>query len=183
MDQIERYRWLVVAFLAVPLLVGIGFLLHDRFSEPKPLQINSEGFPTGDLRVYITGAIQQPGVYPLQDGERWIDALEAAGGATEDADLAAVNLARRAQDEDQIVVPRLGQTAAAGAGQSPLVNINTAGQADLEDLPGIGPVRAAAIVQSRTADGPFTDPEQLTERDLISRSVYDSIAALITVGP
>ncbi len=163
--------------------MGIGFLLHDRLSEPEPLQINSEGFPTGDIRVYITGAIRQPGVYPLQDGDRWIDALEAAGGATEDADLTAVNLARRAQDEDQIVVPRLGQTAAAGAGQSPLVNINTAGQADLEDLPGIGPVRAAAIVQSRTADGPFTDPEQLTERDLISRSVYDSIAALITVGP
>ena len=190
MDQLERYRWLVVALLAVPLLVGIGFLFHDRLSGPEPLQINSEGLPSGDIRVYITGAVQRPGVYPLQDGERWIDALEAAGGPTDDADLTAVNLARRAQDEDQIIVPRLGQTAAAGASQSPLpagqaglVNINTASQADLEALPGIGPVRASAIVQSRSANGPFTDPEQLMERDLIPRSVYDTIVALITVGP
>lgn len=187
MDQLERYRWLVVALLAVPLLVGIGFLLRDRLSGPEPLQINSEGFPSGDIRVYITGAVQRPGVYPLQEGDRWIDALEAAGGAVADADLTTVNLALRARDEDQIIVPSLGQAAAAGASQSPLpgglVNINTAGQAELEALPGIGPVRASAIVQSRTADGPFTDPEQLMERDLISRSVYEDIAPLITVGP
>ena len=72
--------------------------------------------------MYVTGAVQKPGVYPLADGSRWIDALAAAGGATAEANLTAVNLSKRAQDEDEIVVPQKGQqagAAVAGAAQSP----------------------------------------------------------------
>ncbi len=188
-QQLERYRWLVVALFAVPLLVGIGFLLQDRLSGPEPLEIDTGDAAPADLRVYVAGAVQQPGVYPLQDGDRWVDALEAAGGPSADADLTAVNLARRAQDEDQIVVPRQGQVAVAAVSQPPssdgqaLVDINTASQADLEALPGIGEVRAGNILQSRAADGPFAAPEDLLARKLVPRSVYEDILPLITVGP
>jgi len=197
-EQLERYRWLVIAVFAVPLLVGIGFLLEDRLNGPEPLEINTGGVVLGEMRVYVTGAVQRPGVYPLEEGDRWVDALEAAGGPTADADLTRVNLARRAQDEDQIVVPRQGQAAVSASGQAPsagsgqapstgsgqaLININAASQAELESLPGIGEVRATAILRSRTTDGPFPAIEDLLTRNLIPKSVYEDIAPLITVGP
>jgi len=181
-DLLERYRWFVVALFALPLAIGIGFLLSDRLSGPEPLQLDLAAVPAEDIRVYITGAVQRPGVYPLTDGDRWIDALEAAGGPTDDANLAAVDLARHARDEDTILVPRLSQTGVASASLGPLVNINTAGAEELETLPGIGEVRAAAIVRSREDDGPFVSADELLERDLIPPSVYDDIVDLVTVG-
>jgi competence protein ComEA len=180
-DLLERYRWLVVAVFALPLAVGIGFLLKERLSGPEPLELDLGEIPAEEIRVYVTGAVQRPGVYPMQDGDRWVDAVEAAGGPTEDADLAAVDLARRARDEDTILVPRLGQTAA-GATQGAAVNINTASAAELALLPGIGEVRAERIVQSRREDGPFASVDELLERELISASVFEEIADLVTVG-
>lgn len=182
-DLMERYRWLVVALFALPLAVGVGFLLSERFSGPEPLEVDLADVPAEEIRVYVTGAVQRPGVYPMIDGDRWIDALEAAGGATDDADLASVDLARRVHDEDTILVPRLGQTAVAGAAQGPLTDVNIASVEELEALPGIGEVRAGRIVQSRQEDGPFASVDELLERDIIPASVFDEIAELVTVGP
>jgi competence protein ComEA len=182
-DLLDRYRWLVVALFATPLALGVAFLLSQRLSGPQPLEIDLAGIPEEDIRVYVTGAVQRPGVYPLSDGDRWIDGLEAAGGATDDADLAAVDLARRARDEDTILVPRLGQTAVAPASQGPLVDINSATAEQLETLPGIGEVRAKRIIDSRRDDGPFASAEDLLERDLVPLSVYEDIADLVTAGP
>ena len=180
-DQLERYRWLIVSVLAVPLLSGIAYLLNDRLTDPAELQISTTAGVPADLRVYITGAVQNPGVYPLQDGDRWIDALEAAGGPAADADLNAVNLSRRAQDEDHIFVPAQGSGAVAGASQGPLININTAAEAELQSLPGIGEVRARNIVQSRTSEGSFGSIDELLARKVIPESVFQEIAPLITV--
>jgi competence protein ComEA len=182
-DALERYRWLLVVVLAAPLLFAIGWMLRGRWNDPDPLTIETSALPAGDIQVYVTGAVQHPGVYPLPDGSRWIDALDAAGGGTSDADLAGVNLAKRAQDEDQVVVPRAG-TAVAGAVQAPgtPVNLNTASEADLEKLPGVGQVRAGKIVQSRTTDGPFAQVEDLVQRQLVPASVFQDIAPMITVN-
>lgn len=183
-DQLERYRWLIVAVLSVPLLSGIAYLLNERLDDPPELQISEAQPVPGDIRVYITGSVQNPGVYSVEDGDRWIDAVEAAGGPSADADLNGVNLSRRAQDEDHIFVPTLGGggVAVAGASQGPLININTAGEAELESLPGIGEVRARSIVQSRTAEGPFASIEDLLAREVIPESVFAEIAPLITVS-
>lgn len=180
-EQLERYRWLVVGVFVVPLLVGIGFLVRDRTDDPQALKISSGDIPIADVRAYVTGAVQHPGIYPLKDGDRWIDAVEAAGGATAEADLTAINLARRVSDEDQIVVPKTGQTAdVAGANQGPLLNLNSASETDLMDLPGIGEVRAAAIIDSRSTDGPFGSVDDLVTRKLIPQSVQDDIIGMIT---
>jgi competence protein ComEA len=185
LDALERYRWVVVVLLAVPLAVGIGVLIGERTGDPQPLVIEPGKPAPGELQVYVTGAVVSPGVYPLEEGSRWIDALEAAGGASADADLTRVNLAKRAVDQDQIVVPRIGEAppAVAGTSQAPdaLVNINTASQADLESLPGIGEIRAQSIIQSRTVDGAFVQPEDLVLRDLVPPSVFEQIAALVVV--
>jgi len=187
LSWLERYRWLFLGLAALPLFIGIGVLTDRQFFQaPQPLEIRLDNAPTAEIQVYVAGAVAQPGVYYLQDGDRWIDAVEAAGGPAADADLQAVNLARRLRDEDQVLVPRLGETAALGAVQAPQgekVNVNTAPESALDALPGIGPVRAGGIVESRQRDGPFARPEELVERQLIPQSVYEQIRDLITVGP
>ena len=167
-DLPERYRWFIVGVLALPLAVGVGFLLNDRLNGPDPLQLD---LPPEELRVYVTGAVQRPGVYPLSNGERWIDALDAAGGPTEDADLTAVDLARRVRDEETVMVPHLGQTAVSAVSRGPLMDINAATAAELETLPGIG-----------AEDGPFASVDELLERELVPPSVLEEIADLVTVG-
>jgi competence protein ComEA len=142
----------------------------------------------GQMKVYLAGAVIRPGVYPVHPGDRVADVIEAAGGPADDADMLAVNLARRLRDEDQIVVPRQGEGVAAASGDAggtatagrPL-NINLAPAAALETLPGIGPSRAQHIVESRTKDGPFADVSDLVKRKLVPQSVLDSIKDLIDV--
>jgi competence protein ComEA len=181
-NLLQRYQWLVLAVAALPLIATIALLLADRLSQPRPLELDLATVPAQDVRVYVTGAVRAPGVYPLAEGARWIDALQAAGGPTDDADLAALDLARHAYDEDTVLVPRLGQ-AVASATQSPLIDLNAATADVLSTLPGIGEVRAAAIVASRQADGPFASVDELLERDLIPASVYEQIADLVIAGP
>jgi competence protein ComEA len=184
---LERYRWLVIALMAVPLLIAIAVFVDRQLQGPQPLEINLDDAPSAaEIQVYVAGAVNRPGVYFLNDGDRWIDAVEAAGGPTEDADLEAINLARRLQDEDQVLVPRLGEQAVLGSAQAPQnerININTAPAAVLDSLPAIGEVRSQRIVDSRDRDGPFSRIEELVERKLIPQSVFDQIRELITVGP
>ncbi len=181
-DLLDRYRWIVVALFALPLLLAIAFLLSERLSGPQPLELELADVPAEEIRVYVAGAVHRSGVYPLADGDRWIDALEAAGGPTSDANLAAVDLARRARDEDTILVPSLSATGVASALQASLVDIDTASAEQLATLPGIGEVRAGRIIDSRERDGPFASADELLERDLIPLSVFEEIADLVTVG-
>ena len=184
---LERYRWLAISLMAAPLLISIGVLVDRQLQGPQPLEINLAETPSAaEIQVYVAGAVNRPGVYYLSDGDRWIDAVEAAGGPAADADVEAINLARRLQDEDQVLVPRLGEQAVLGSTQAPqdeLVNINSAPAAVLDSLPGIGEVRSQNIVDSRERDGPFSRIEELVERKLIPQSVFDQIRELITVGP
>ncbi len=184
---LERYRWLVIGLMAAPLLVLIGVLVDRQLQGPQPLEINLGETPSSsEIQVYVAGAVNRPGVYYLNDGDRWIDAVEAAGGPTDDADLEAVNLALRLHDEDQVLVPRLGEQAVLGSSHAPQderININAAPAAVLDSLPGIGEVRSRRIVDSRERDGPFSRIEELVERKLIPQSVFDQIRELITVGP
>ena len=191
LSWLERSRWPLLGLTALLISIGIGVLIDQEFLQgPQPLEIRLDGAPAAEIQVYVAGAVAQPGVYYLRDGDRWIDALEAAGGPAADADLESVNLARRLRDEDQVLVPRLAEAAtpagvlgAAQAPQGERIDINTAPAALLETLPGIGPARAGRIVESRQATGPFVRPEELVERGLVPQSVFEQIRELITVGP
>jgi len=192
LSWLERYRWPLLGLAALALLISIGVLIDRQFLQnPQPLEIRLDGAPAAEIQVYVAGAVVQPGVYYLRDGDRWVDALEAAGGPTADADLESVNLARRLYDEDQVLVPRLDAAATAPVGvlgatqvpQSEQIDVNSAPAALLDTLPGVGPVRAGDIVESRQQDGAFQRPEELVERGLIPQSVFEQIRDLITVGP
>jgi competence protein ComEA len=147
-----------------------------------------------ELQVYVSGAVINPGVYTLRAGARLVDALAAAGGATAEADLAAVNLARRVRDEEHYHVPRVGEAPPAGsggedeAGGAPAlagnrpINLNTASVDLLVTLPGIGPSKAKAIVDYRRRNGPFKSVDEIINVPGIGPSTYELIRPLVTVS-
>ena len=134
--------------------------------------------------VHVAGEVNVPGVYSLAAGSRMVDALDAAGGPTNRADLEVINLATPITDATQIYVPARNQTArptfrrpqpgvnggvnSGATGQTDdqqggVININRASAAELEQLPGVGPATAQAIIDYRTSNGPFATHEDLLE--------------------
>lgn len=134
---------------------------------------------SASMTVHVAGQVQSPGVYELEGQPRLVDAIEAAGGATSDARLDAVNLARFLSDGEQVVVPALGDVAGSAGGGK--VNINTADAAALETLPGIGPVLAARIVADREAHGPYVTVDDLGRVSGVGPSILSSLGEAATV--
>ena len=120
--------------------------------------------------IHVDGCVAAPGVYYLEAGSRVIDAVTAAGGATDEARTDAVNLAQEVQDGQQIVIPSdrtASSSSQASGGLSPsgddgLVNINTATAEELETLKGVGAATAEKIIADREANGPFKSIDDLT---------------------
>ncbi|ADG75121.1 Soluble ligand binding domain protein [Cellulomonas flavigena DSM 20109] len=124
------------------------------------------GGPAGEevVVVHVVGAVAAPGVVRLTLGARVADAVAAAGGSTPEADLGRVNLARVLTDGEQLVVPAAGAPASepAGAPTDGLVDLNSATEQELQELPGVGPVLAGRIVQRRT-ERPYAAVDELDE--------------------
>jgi competence protein ComEA len=136
--------------------------------------------------VYLSGEITVPGVYHLPVGARVDDAVRAAGGLTANGDLNRLNLAARLADGQHIVVPRRADPAtvrvASAASPSALrININEATVAELDGLPGVGPVTAPRIDAYRQEHGPFTRIAELREAKLVNQPTFDKIKDLIAL--
>lgn len=143
--------------------------------------------PTGgaDVVVDVVGAVAAPGVVRLAQGSRVVDAIAAAGGATADAQVSALNLARLLVDGEQIAVPTPGAPPADSGAAGPaagddLVDLNTADAAALDALPGIGPVLADRIVSHRE-DGPFTTVDELADVAGIGPTLLERLRDLVRV--
>lgn len=114
------------------------------------------------VSVHVAGAVLQPGVYELSVGSRVADAITAAGGPVDGAQLDSINLARRVADGEQVrVLTEDEMSASGGLSADGRININTAAASQLEDLPGVGPVLAARIVAYREQHGQFASVEAL----------------------
>ncbi len=169
-----------LAFMAArwPVSGGIEIL-------PAPLAETAEAEATSaPIRVYVSGAVQSPGVYTLPPESIADDALRLAGGPTEDADLTFVNLAATLQDGQQLHVPTFGQEPVPTVPLSSLpllVNVNTAGADELETLPGIGPVTASSIIAYREEHGPFRTVDALLSVSGIGPATLEKIRGFITV--
>jgi competence protein ComEA len=162
--------------------------------------------PDSPLVVSVVGLVHTPGLVTLAPGARIADALKAAGGVVDGADTVGLNMARPVGDGEQIVVgiaPRAGLPAALGSsvtsdsaasrtstapsgGQSAgkpgeMVNLNTATAQQLDALPGVGPVTAAAIVKWREAHGKFTSVDQLGDVGGIGPARLEKLRALVRV--
>ena len=141
--------------------------------------------------VDVSGAVASPAVVELDEGARVQDAIEAVGGLTTDADISALNRAAACTDGQKIYVPRQGEavsTSDAGAGApaapaaaSSLVNINTADEAALDSLPGVGPSTARAIIDDREANGAFANIEDLMRVSGIGEKKFEKLKSAICV--
>ncbi|WP_181407711.1 ComEA family DNA-binding protein [Nocardioides sambongensis] len=141
---------------------------------------------TGQVTVDVAGKVRRPGIQVLDAGSRVVDALEAAGGARAGVDLSSINLARPLTDGEQILVGLPAGVAApapsgGGSTATPLVNLNTATAEQLETLPEVGPVTAAAIVAWREERGGFTSVDELIDVDGIGEKTLETIRPHVSV--
>ncbi len=146
----------------------------------------------GEIVVDVVGKVRRPGIAVLPAGSRVVDAVKAAGGMRPGVDPATVNMARLLADGEQIFIGLPGAAALPGVatpsadasgGPAPgaLVNLNTADQATLETLPGVGPVTAAAILEWRDEHGGFTSVDELLEVSGIGDATLAEIAPHVTL--
>jgi competence protein ComEA len=189
MAWLERRQLLVLA-LAVIALAAVLYLRPASDPAPSGQIVLSEaaGLPDGTpIRVHVSGAVQRPGVVGLRSGDRLSDALAAAGGATSDADTDVLNLARRLRDGEQVVIPqrprRSAEAPVATLAPGARLNLNTATEAQLDQLPGIGATYARRIVDSRAVDGPFKSTQDLVDRRIVPRATYDKVRDVVAVTP
>jgi competence protein ComEA len=178
-------RPLVIAALIAVAAGAVVVVVRARTPAPIPIEVveaTPEPTPPPLIVVDVEGAVTRPGVVRLSSGARVADALAAVGGATPDADPAALNKAATLRDGSRVYVPRYGETPPAGSLGSESerkVDINHATAAELESLPGIGPSTAGRIVRARDQKA-FTKIEELQTRGLVGARVFADIRDLVT---
>jgi len=196
-EALVRYRYVLFSIIALGLAGVVGYGLVHRppplafnVLPPQPTPLPTSAPTPGPVRVHVTGAVKVPGVYTLPPGALVQDALEIAGGPTDDADPERVNLAAAVQDEQQIIIPR-GQvdgSSRSGSGilesrSNGLVDVNSADSETLQTLPGIGPTMAERIIAHREENGLFSSVEDLVNVKGIGEATLEKLRPLTTVGP
>jgi competence protein ComEA len=159
--------WTVAAFLLAVIIIAGGVVIWSKQSRNQPIEISAPPAPGLPVKVYVGGEVNNPGFYPLKDGDSIEDLLRAAGGLADGADLKNVEIAVSFPEE----------------GDSPQkIDINRAEAWLLAALPGIGEVKAQAIVDYRDRNGPFRDIYELTKVDGFGDVTLERIKYLITVA-
>lgn len=183
---------IVVAAIAAAAGGVVLFLRDGDDGEPvrivSPPTVSSvETREEAELKAYVTGAVRRPGLYTIEEGDRLADLIDLAGGITEDADMQAVNLAVRVNDQDHWTVPKVGEptvvpsNAVSVESTSGKVDINSADAKLLETLPGIGETRAQAIIQHREEHGPFKRVDDIVAVPGIGSSTMEGLRDLVEV--
>jgi competence protein ComEA len=195
----KNWRGILFGLLGGLLFTGIILLVA---SHPYGNAIQLLPPPTPEpMVIYVTGAVQKPGVYSIPINSRVIDAINLAGGLLPSADENSINLASKIKDGDKILIPFKRQTQSPGgtpavppqlqtkpiqpATPSPSfpININSASIEELDTLPGIGPTKAQQIIIYREKNGAFSKPEDVQKVEGIGPSLFAQIKDLITTNP
>jgi competence protein ComEA len=137
------------------------------------------------VTVYISGEVKNPGIFSLPSGSRVNDAILRAGGFNPDAISETVNLAAKLEDEDRIIIPGINpmDSPSSESNQKSLININTASIEVLDQLPGVGQVKAETIVEFRTKNGPFLSIDDIMNVPGIGPELFILIKDQITINP
>ncbi|MFZ2096285.1 MAG: helix-hairpin-helix domain-containing protein [Anaerolineales bacterium] len=188
--------WWVTAFIVVGVLLGAGIIfLVTRPPRGEPIVLLPAPTPA-PIQVYVRGSVNQPGLYSLPPDSRVNDAIQAAGGFSEQADTGSLNLAEMLEDGEQLDVPALPSLTMVDREPGlitvlptpvltsfpTIVNINKATIEELDTLPEIGPKTAQAIIDYRNANGPFSSIEDILDVKGIGPVTFEKIKDLITVG-
>ena len=196
-EKLDQFK-LPIGLSLVGIVLIVGGMLASGLNKSKPrdpLTSSGQKFPKESLvenrkmiSVDVSGAVVKPGVYQLSDGSRIEDAILAAGGFAEAANGEYIskylNMAQKLSDGSKVYVPVVGENsvpsgggAVAGASVTAKVNINTATQAELEALSGVGPVTASKIISDR----PYQTTEDLLNKKVIGKSVFEKIKEQLLV--
>lgn len=165
------------------------YMYYEESIEANEITNEENVIQEETITVHITGEIKYPGVVVLKNGDRIVDAIEAAGGETENADLDRVNLAYVLNDGDKIYIPNKNEEEEKGniitteneIGQEKkiTININTATLEELIKLPGIGEATANKIIEYRKQNGKFQNIEELKNVPGIGNSKYETLKEMI----
>lgn len=197
MNKIFNLNWIVVISLLL-VLVGCSSKKESFVEQSLDTSIGdaTDGYGEEEsqkedslLGVYVCGCVLRPGVYFLSSENRVCDAIECAGGITEDASVNYWNLAQKIEDGMKIYIPTTEEALSMEPQEGTMntsksegkININTADKDELMKLPGIGSTRADRIISYRTEHGNFSDIKDLMNVSGIKGTIYQEIEDYITV--
>lgn len=193
----------ILAFVVLMLIIisGTIYIRQEKATEislteavPNQPEAQAEIMPA-EISVYICGFVMNPGVVKVIEGTRLDEVIKLVGGAKEEADLDAVNLAYKLSDEDMVYIPKKGEklqetgkavlgvnTVKSAAVNKPgKININTASEKELDTLEGVGPAIAKAIIQYRNQKGSFNTIEDIKKVSGIGEVKFNGMKDKITV--
>ncbi len=165
----------------------------DSVSEGDSAEESGEEDAAPSVYVDVDGAVNKPGLIVLSEGARVNDAVRAAGGFAESADTSAVNLAAPISDGQKLHVPAVGEqpsgagqgsvaaSTAPGTSEGAAVDINAASAEELDELPGVGPATAQAIIEEREQNGPFESVEDIMRVSGIGEKKFEKLKDSIRV--
>lgn len=189
-NLLDKYK-LPLSLSLVGVVLIIGGMVASGISKTKLKDYPKESLVQGEkfISIDVSGSVKSPGVYRLKMGSRIEQAVEAAGGFSENANQEYIskyiNLAQNLVDGTKVYIPKIGEQGSSsgqagsvsGESSAASVNINSASQAELEALPGIGPVTASKIISDR----PYQSIEELLSKKIVSKSVFEKIKDSIVV--
>lgn len=203
MEFLNKKQKIAIAVVAVIALIFIGYYIINKAGKLEYIDLETEETYEEEenkieekteakeeyIIVHITGAVEKQGIVETKKGSRISDVIKRAGGVTEEADLTKINLAYEVKDGQKIYVPNkqdqkdteyvsedAGETVIEGENnKTEKVNINTATQAELETLDGVGPSTALKIINYRTENGKFKKIEDITNVPGIGESKFKSL--------
>ncbi|KXJ37862.1 competence protein ComE [Bacillus spizizenii] len=199
----QHKKAIILAASAAVFIAVIFFLASGKNKEPMKQTVSTETENTEvkqeafkdesneTIVIDIKGAVKHPGVYEMRTGDRLSQAIEKAGGTSEQADEMQVNLAELLQDGTVVYIPKRGEETAvqqgiggaiqSDGGKGALVNINTATLEELQGISGVGPSKAEAIIAYREENGRFQTIEDITKVSGIGEKSFEKIKSSITV--
>lgn len=213
LDNLTKKQKIIVIAIAGIVVIGIMYFIYNKNQVKEDINIENEILVNNVITnenntnddiviIHITGSVKNPGIVKLKEGSRIEDAIESAGGLTENADITKVNLAYVVEDGTKIKIPsaseedigdediidsKSGDNIIIEENAVPLnnstqtININKATEKEFETLPGIGPSLASKIIEYRNQNGKFESIEDIKNVNGIGDNKYEKIKDLITV--
>lgn len=201
--SLTKEQQLLLLGLIASLVIGLGVTGYKHFFIPLEnneikIKPNLDKQTSIKILVHICGAVRKEGVYQLKPGDRLLEALALAGGTLPNTDLSSLNLAEVVKDGAKIIVP-VKQAAVvsfptvnssdtkptkekkSSPVQGQKINLNTADEAALDSLPGIGKSTARKIIEYRKTNGPFARIEQIMEIPRFGKSKFEKIKDRIRI--
>ena len=213
LDNLTKKQKIIVIAIAGIVVIGIMYFIYNKNQVKEDINIENEILVNSVITnenntnddiviIHITGSVKNPGIVKLKEGSRIEDAIESAGGLTENADITKVNLAYIVEDGTKIKIPSASEEDigdediidsksgdniiieenAVPSNNSPqTINVNKATEKEFETLPGIGPSLASKIIEYRNQNGKFESIEDIKNVNGIGDNKYEKIKDLITV--